>query len=26
MEHCALCAEQCRRCEQACRELLEAIG
>jgi Domain of Unknown Function (DUF326) len=25
-EHCRLCAEECRRCEQACSDLLEAIG
>jgi hypothetical protein len=25
-EHCRICAEACRRGEQACRELLEAIG
>jgi Domain of Unknown Function (DUF326) len=26
MEHCRVCAEECRRCEQACQELLDAIG
>ena len=26
MEHCRVCAEECRRCEQACQELLPAIG
>ena len=26
MEHCKVCAEECRRCEQACQELLDAIG
>jgi Domain of Unknown Function (DUF326) len=25
-EHCRICAEECRRCEQACQELLSAIG
>jgi hypothetical protein len=25
-EHCRVCGEACRRCEQACRELLAAIG
>jgi hypothetical protein len=25
-EHCRLCAEECRRCEQACSDVLEAIG
>lgn len=25
MRHCAICAEQCRRCEQACRDLLESM-
>lgn len=24
--HCAICAEACRRCEQACLDLLNAIG
>jgi Domain of Unknown Function (DUF326) len=23
--HCQVCAEACRRCEQACRELLDAL-
>ena len=26
MEHCRVGAEECRRCEQACQELLPAIG
>ena len=26
MAHCRTCAESCRRSEQACRELLSAIG
>jgi hypothetical protein len=26
MEHCRVCAAECRRCEQACQELLDAIG
>ena len=26
MEHSRVCAEECRRCEQACQELLPAIG
>jgi hypothetical protein len=26
MEHCMVCAEECRRCEQACRALLDEIG
>jgi hypothetical protein len=26
MKHCEVCAEECRRCEQACQELLDAIG
>jgi hypothetical protein len=26
MEHCRVCAEECRRCEQACGELLAAIA
>ncbi|MCU0273597.1 MAG: four-helix bundle copper-binding protein [Acidimicrobiales bacterium] len=25
MEHCGVCAEQCRRCEQACDALLRAM-
>jgi hypothetical protein len=25
-QHCRLCAEECRLCEQACSDLLEAIG
>jgi uncharacterized protein DUF326 len=25
-EHCRVCAEVCRRCEQACEELLSALG
>ena len=25
-EHCRICADACRRCEQACRELLGALG
>jgi len=25
-EHCRICAEVCRRCEQSCRELLAAVG
>jgi hypothetical protein len=25
-EHCRLCGEVCRRCEQACSDVLEAIG
>jgi hypothetical protein len=25
-EHCRLCADACRRCEQACQELLAALG
>jgi hypothetical protein len=25
-DHCRVCAETCRRCEQACRELLAALG
>jgi hypothetical protein len=25
-EHCRLCAEVCRRCEQACDDLLAALG
>lgn len=26
MAHCAVCAESCRRCEQACRQLLGSLG
>jgi len=26
MEHCAICREQCRRCEKACRTLLGSLG
>ena len=26
MEHCKVCAEECRGCELACQSLLEAIG
>jgi len=26
VQHCAACAEACRRCEQACRQLIDAIG
>ena len=25
MPHCQVCAEACRRCEQACRDLLDAM-
>jgi hypothetical protein len=25
MEHCRVCAAECRRCERACRELLDQI-
>lgn len=25
-EHCRICAEVCRRCEDACNELLAAVG
>ncbi len=25
-EHCRICAEACRRCEQACQDLLGAMG
>lgn len=25
-EHCRVCADACRRCEQACQELLDAVG
>lgn len=25
-DHCRVCAESCRRCEQACAELLAALG
>jgi len=24
-EHCRVCAEECRRCEAACTELLDAM-
>jgi hypothetical protein len=26
MAHCDICAQSCRRCEQACRDLVEAIS
>lgn len=26
MRHCEICAEQCQRCEEACRDLLGAIA
>jgi hypothetical protein len=26
MEHCRICAEVCRRCEQACNDLLGSLG
>jgi hypothetical protein len=26
VKHCQVCADQCRRCEQACKDLLAAIG
>lgn len=26
MEHCRVCADSCRRCEQVCRELLDAMS
>lgn len=26
LDHCRVCAEACRRCEQACNELLGALG
>jgi hypothetical protein len=26
MEHCRICAEVCRRCEQACNDLLAALA
>jgi hypothetical protein len=26
MRHCEVCADTCRRCEQACRQLLDALG
>lgn len=26
MGHCAVCAESCRRCEQACRALLDSVA
>src|SRR5215218_9183307 len=25
-EHCQVCAESCRRCERACRDLISALG
>jgi hypothetical protein len=25
MQHCAICADSCRRCEQVCRELIAAM-
>ena len=25
MQHCVVCAEQCRRCERVCQELLDSI-
>ena len=25
-EHCKVCAETCRRCEQACANLISALG
>ena len=25
-DHCRICAETCRRCEQACRDLIAALG
>ncbi|WP_396415740.1 four-helix bundle copper-binding protein [Kocuria sp.] len=25
-DHCRICAEACRRCEQACADLLAVIG
>src|SRR6201997_5330481 len=25
-EHCRVCADVCRRCERACRDLVEALG
>lgn len=25
-EHCRICADACRRCEQACRDLITALG
>lgn len=26
MQHCLVCAEACRRCEQACADLLASLG
>ncbi len=26
MEHCRVCAAECRRCERACRDLLASLG
>lgn len=26
MQHCSICAEACRRCEQACADLLSSLG
>lgn len=26
MDHCRVCGESCRRCEQACTDLLSALG
>jgi len=26
MQHCAVCAESCRRCERACQKLLDALS
>lgn len=25
-DHCKICAESCRRCERACRELIDSLG